>query len=55
MGWCGYASWNRGANWGEKATIAVSDLLATTADGYRALLGAIGSFASITDLPARHL
>ena len=38
-------AWN---DWGEKATIAVSDLLATTADGYRALLGAIGSFASIT-------
>lgn len=45
---CGYASWNRGGDWGEKAAIAVSDLLATTPDGYRALLGAIGSFASIT-------
>ena len=44
---CGYASWNRGQDWGEKATIAVSDLLATTPDGHRALLAAIGSFASI--------
>jgi predicted acetyltransferase len=44
---CGYASWSRGQNWGEKATIAVSDLIATTGDGHRALLAAMGSFASI--------
>ena len=45
---CGYASWQRGEGFGEQALIDVADLLATTADGYRALLGTIGSFASVT-------
>lgn len=45
---CGYASWERGQGFGEDAVIAVSDLLASSADGYRALLAAIGSFASVT-------
>ncbi len=45
---CGYASWERGQGFGEDAVIAVSDLLATTGDGYRALLATIGSFASVT-------
>lgn len=45
---CGYASWERGQGFGEEAVIAVSDLLATTTDGYRALLGTVGSFASVT-------
>lgn len=45
---CGYASWERGQGFGEDAVIAVSDLLATSADGYRALLATVGSFSSVT-------
>jgi predicted acetyltransferase len=45
---CGFASWSRGQGYGEKAMIEVADLLATTADGYRALLSALGSFVSVT-------
>jgi predicted acetyltransferase len=45
---CGYASWNRGEGYGEQAVISVIDLLATSADGYRALLAMVGSFASVT-------
>ncbi len=45
---CGYASWERGQEFGEDAVIAVSDLLATGADGYRALLATVGSFSSVT-------
>jgi predicted acetyltransferase len=45
---CGYASWNRGEGYGEQAVISVTDLLATSADGYRALLAMVGSFASVT-------
>ena len=45
---CGYASWNRGQGYGEDAVISVADLLATTPDGYRALLATVGSFASVT-------
>lgn len=45
---CGYASWERGQGFGEEAVIAVSDLLASTADGCRALLSTVGSFASVT-------
>lgn len=44
----GFASWDRGEGFGEEAVIAVSDLLATTADGYRSLLGTVGSFSSVT-------
>ena len=47
-GICGYASWERGQDFGEEAVIAVSDLLAASADGYRALLTTIGSFSSVT-------
>ena len=47
---CGYASWNRGQGYGEQAAMSVTDLLATTADGHRALLAAVGSFASVTGL-----
>jgi predicted acetyltransferase len=47
---CGFASWNRGQGYGEQAVIAIADLLATTADGYRALLAVVGSFASVTGL-----
>ena len=45
---CGYASWSRGQGYGEQAVISVTDLLATSADGYRALLAMVGSFASVT-------
>ena len=45
---CGYASWRRGEGFGEQALIDVADLLATTMDGYRALLNTIGSFSSVT-------
>ena len=44
----GYVSWERGEGFGEHAVIAVSDLMATSADGYRALLATIGSFSSVT-------
>lgn len=44
----GFASWERGQGYGESATMHVADLLATTADGYRALLAAVGSNASVT-------
>ncbi len=53
---CGYASWNRGQGYGEQAVISVADLLATSADGYRALLAMVGSFASVTAIDQdRHL
>jgi predicted acetyltransferase len=45
---CGYVSWRRGEGFGEQALIDVADLLATTADGYHALLSTIGSFSSVT-------
>jgi predicted acetyltransferase len=45
---CGFASWNRGPGYGEKAVIEVADLLAVTGDGYRALLAALGSFVTVT-------
>ena len=44
----GYARWNRGQGYGETAVLEVTDLLATSADGYRALLRLLGSFASVT-------
>ena len=44
----GYASWDRGQHYDERGTLAVSDLLALSADGYRALLRALGSFSSVT-------
>jgi predicted acetyltransferase len=47
---CGFASWNRGQGYGEQAVMSVTDLLATTPDGYRALLAAVGSFASVTGI-----
>lgn len=43
----GYASWQRGSSWGADAVLGVSDLLATSADGYRALLADLGSFGGI--------
>lgn len=47
-GICGYVSWKRGVGYGDEASIAVSDLLARTPEAYRALLAAIGSFATVT-------
>lgn len=44
----GFASWERGQGYGDQATLEVSDLLATEASGYRALLLALGSFSSVT-------
>lgn len=44
----GYAAWNRGQGYGESAVLEVTDLFADTADGYRALLRMLGSFASVT-------
>ena len=44
----GYCSWDRGEGYDEKATIEVTDLLATTADGLRALLRMLGSFSTVT-------
>jgi predicted acetyltransferase len=43
----GFASWQRGQGWGESATLEVSDLLALSADGYRALWRVRGSFGSV--------
>jgi predicted acetyltransferase len=44
----GYASWHRGTGYDARATIEVSDLLALTADGHRALWRLLGSFSSVT-------
>lgn len=44
----GFASWDRGQGYGDKAVLEVSDLLAADASGYRALLAAMRSFASVT-------
>ncbi|MET0692891.1 MAG: GNAT family N-acetyltransferase [Propionibacteriaceae bacterium] len=44
----GYASWNRGQGYGEKAVLEIEDLLAIDAGGYRALMLAMGSFSSVT-------
>lgn len=43
----GFVSWDRGQGYGEGAAIEVSDLLATTPEGYQALLRLLGSFASV--------
>jgi predicted acetyltransferase len=43
----GFASWDRGRHYDERGTLEVSDLLALSADGYRALLRTLGSFSSV--------
>lgn len=43
----GYASWERGI--GEATPLRIVDLLATEADGYRALLAGFATFASVVD------
>ena len=44
----GFASWDRGQGFRADANLEVSDLLALHADGYRALLRGLGSFAGVT-------
>jgi predicted acetyltransferase len=44
----GYASWDRGQHYDERGTLSVSDLLALSADGYRALMRTLGSYSSVT-------
>lgn len=44
----GYASWDRGQHYDERGCLEVSDLLASSADGYQALLSALGTFSSVT-------
>jgi predicted acetyltransferase len=44
----GYASWERGQEFGEHAVLRATDLLAVDAAAYRALLVALGSFSSVT-------
>jgi predicted acetyltransferase len=43
----GYALWNRGQGYDETSALDVPDLLASTTDGYRALLRVLGSFATV--------
>lgn len=43
----GYVSWHRGTGYDDTAVIEVDDLIAVTADGYRALWRVLGSFASV--------
>jgi len=43
----GYLSWDRGAESGSGAAIEVHELLASCADGYQALMAALGSFSGI--------
>lgn len=49
----GYACWNRGTGYGPSAVLEVVELLATTGDGYRALLSAVEAFDAVT--PTVHL
>ncbi len=49
----GYACWNRGTGYGPPAALEVVELLATTGDGYRALLSAVAAFDAVT--PTVHL
>lgn len=43
----GYTSWNRGWDFGPEGALQVYDLIATDGAGYKALLAALGSHASI--------
>ncbi len=43
----GFASWERGRGFGDSSTLEVSDLLALSADAYRALWRVLGSFGSV--------
>lgn len=44
----GYCSWDRGTGYDASATIEVADLIAMTADGYRALWRVLGSYSTVT-------
>lgn len=44
----GYLSWNRGNKYGDSGVLTVLELLATTGDGYAALLSAVGAFDAVT-------
>ncbi|HEY5978623.1 MAG TPA: GNAT family N-acetyltransferase [Microlunatus sp.] len=44
----GFTSWDRGQHYDDRGTLEVADLLALSADGYRALLRTLGSFSSVT-------
>ena len=44
----GYAAWRRGEGYDADATLEVDDLLAVSADAYRALWRVLGSFATVT-------
>ncbi|TXL61215.1 GNAT family N-acetyltransferase [Aeromicrobium terrae] len=43
----GYAAWDRGAGYGEKAELMIWDLIADDADALAALLSTLGSFAPV--------
>lgn len=43
----GFASWERGRGYGDASTLEVSDLLALSADAYRALWRVLASFGSV--------
>jgi predicted acetyltransferase len=43
----GFASWERGRGFGDSSTLEVADLLALSADAYRALWRLLGSFGSV--------
>jgi predicted acetyltransferase len=43
----GFASWERGNGYGESSRLEVADLLALSADGYRALWRVLGSFSTV--------
>lgn len=49
----GYVTWNRGTGYGTGAVLEVLELIATTGDGYRALLSAVAAFDAVT--PTLHL
>ncbi len=44
----GYAGWDRGRGYGPDAVLTVEDILATTADAARALVGVLASWHSVT-------
>jgi predicted acetyltransferase len=45
----GYASWDRGSGFGAEGYLKVHDLLAVDLEGYRALLSALSTYASVVD------
>jgi predicted acetyltransferase len=45
----GYVSWDRGSGFGAEGCLKVHDLIAVDLDGYRALLSALSTYASVVD------